>query len=298
MKVLFITFFVVIADQITKILVKGISIPSMGIEIEGMPYQSSKKVFGDIFKITFIENPGMAFGLQIGGKLFLSIFTIAATILLIFFLYKNRKENLILRLALAFILGGAIGNLIDRVFYGEIYSYAPFFYGRVVDFLHIDFPNFTIFGKTIYSWPIFNIADISVTVGFLMILIGYKKAFPVPLETRSENKFENNSEIEYKEYFEGESMDNSIYSQLMNDTVSEDSNLNEEKIFESIDYNNSEKINEIQNIDNKKDEIANYSEFESKSAEKDLKGKMSVTSDPNSKQGLDSCVDIENKKTD
>lgn len=177
MKVLVVTFFVVIADQLTKIYVKGISIPQWGIEINGMPYQSSINVIGNFFKITFIENPGMAFGLQIGGKLFLSVFTIIATILLIFFLYKNRKEGLLLRLALALILGGAIGNLIDRVFYGKIYGYAPVFYGKVVDFLHFDFPNFTIFGKTIYSWPIFNIADISVTVGFLLILFGYKKIF-------------------------------------------------------------------------------------------------------------------------
>jgi len=177
LKVLIVTVFVVIADQISKMYVKGISIPKLGISIPGMPYQSSINVFGDFFKITFIENPGMAFGLQIGGKLFLSLFTIFATVLLFFFLYKNRSEVFLLRLALAFILGGAIGNLIDRVFYGKIYDYAPYFYGRVVDFLHFDFPNFTIFGKTIYSWPIFNIADISVSVGFLMILIGYKKIF-------------------------------------------------------------------------------------------------------------------------
>lgn len=177
MKVLIVTVFIVISDQITKLYVKGISIPKLGISIPGMPYQSSINVIGDIFKITFIENPGMAFGLQIGGKLFLSLFTIFATILLFVFLFKNRNEVYLLRLALAFILGGAIGNLIDRVFYGKIYDYAPLFYGRVVDFLHFDFPNFTIFGKTIYSWPIFNIADISVSVGFLMILIGYKKIF-------------------------------------------------------------------------------------------------------------------------
>ena len=177
MKVLFVTLFIVISDQITKLYVKGISIPALGINFEGMPYQSSIPVFGNFFKITFIENPGMAFGLQIGGKLFLSLFTIFATVLLFFFLYKNRKESFLLRFSLAFILGGAVGNLIDRVFYGKIYDYAPYFYGRVVDFLHFDFPNFTIFGKTIYSWPIFNIADIAVSLGFILILIGYKKIF-------------------------------------------------------------------------------------------------------------------------
>jgi hypothetical protein len=73
-------------------------------------------------------------GIQIGGKLFLSLFTIFATILLLIFLYKNRHESFFLRLALAFILGGAVGNLIDRIFYGKIYGYAPYFYGKVVDF--------------------------------------------------------------------------------------------------------------------------------------------------------------------
>ncbi|MBK6773634.1 MAG: signal peptidase II [Ignavibacteria bacterium] len=177
MRVLIYTFFIVAADQITKLYVKGIKIPFLGIDITGMPYQSSINVIGNFFKITFIENPGMAFGLQIGGKLFLSLFTIFATLLLIGFLYKNRNEGLLLRIALSFILGGAIGNLIDRIFYGKIYDYAPIFYGKVVDFLHFDFPNFTIFGKNIYSWPIFNIADVFVTIGFLMILIGYKRIF-------------------------------------------------------------------------------------------------------------------------
>lgn len=177
MNVLIVTLLIVILDQVTKLYVKGISIPALGIEFQGMPYQSSISVIGNFFKITFIENPGMAFGLQIGGKLFLSLFTVFATFLLLFFLYKNRSEGLLLRLSLALILGGAIGNLIDRVFYGKIYDYAPLFYGRVVDFLHFDFPNFTIFGKTIYSWPIFNVADISVTIGFLMILFGYKRIF-------------------------------------------------------------------------------------------------------------------------
>lgn len=177
MRVLIYTFLIVAADQVTKLYVKGIKIPFLGIDIQGMTYQSSVNVIGNFFKITFIENPGMAFGMQIGGKLFLSLFTIFATLLLIGFLYKNRNESLLLRISLSFILGGAIGNLIDRIFYGKIYDYAPLFYGKVVDFLHFDFPNFSIFGKNIYSWPIFNIADIFVTIGFLMILIGYKRIF-------------------------------------------------------------------------------------------------------------------------
>jgi signal peptidase II len=175
LRVLFVSLLIIILDQVSKILVKGLSVPSLNINIQGMHYQQSIDLIGDFFKITYIENPGMAFGIQIGGKLFLSLFTIAATLLIVYFIYKNRKEPLYLRLALALILGGAVGNLIDRIFYGVIYGYAPLFYGNVVDFFHIDTPNFVIFGKPFYSWPIFNIADIAVSLGFVMILFGYRK---------------------------------------------------------------------------------------------------------------------------
>lgn len=194
MKVLFLSLFVVIVDQVSKFLVKGLSIPALGISIEGMHYQQSINVIGNFFKITYIENPGMAFGIQIGGKLFLSLFTIAATLLIVYFIYKNRTEPFYLRLALAFILGGAVGNLIDRTFYGVIYGYAPLFYGNVVDFFHIDTPNFVLFGKHFYSWPIFNIADISVSLGFAMILFGYKKITKPKEETSQENLAQQETE--------------------------------------------------------------------------------------------------------
>ena len=99
------------------------------------------------------------------------------SLLIVYFIFKNRNEGLYLRTALAFILGGAVGNLIDRLFYGVAYGYAPLFYGKVVDFFHINIPDFTLFGKPFYSWPIFNIADISVTIGFIMILFGYRRIF-------------------------------------------------------------------------------------------------------------------------
>lgn len=177
MKVLYLSFFIVLIDQITKLKVKGIKIPFLGINVEGMTLGSSIKVFGDFFKITFIENPGMAFGIEFGGKLTLSIFTLIATFMIVYFIFKNKNESIYLRLSLAFILGGAVGNLIDRLFYGSIYGYAPLFYGKVVDFFHFNIPDFTIFGKSFYSWPIFNVADISVTIGFIMILFGYSKIF-------------------------------------------------------------------------------------------------------------------------
>ena len=177
MRVFYLSLIVVIIDQITKLKVKGIKIPFLNLNIEGMTLGSSKEVFGNFFKITFIENPGMAFGIEFGGKLTLSIFTLFATFLIVYFIFKNRNEGLYLRTALAFILGGAVGNLIDRLFYGVIYGYSPLFYGKVVDFFHFNIPDFNILGKAFYSWPIFNVADISVTAGFLMILFGYRKIF-------------------------------------------------------------------------------------------------------------------------
>jgi signal peptidase II len=177
LRVIFLTFFLVIIDQVTKLFVRGFSIPFLGISHKGMDYGSSINLIGKFFRLTYIENPGMAFGIELGGKLFLSLFTIFATILIVYFIYKNRNQSLYLRVALAFILGGAIGNMIDRIFYGISYGYAPLFYGKVVDFFHIDIPDFNLFGKTFYTWPIFNFADIWVSAGFLLIIIGYKWIF-------------------------------------------------------------------------------------------------------------------------
>ncbi|MCU0373131.1 MAG: signal peptidase II, partial [Ignavibacteria bacterium] len=112
-----------------------------------------------------------------------SIFTIIAAGLITYYIYKNRKESLYLRISLAFILGGALGNLVDRIFYGVIFGYAPIFYGRVVDFMHFNIPDFTIFGRNIYTWPIFNVADVAVTIGFLLIILGYKYIFKNKQET-------------------------------------------------------------------------------------------------------------------
>lgn len=179
MRILYFTLVLVLGDQITKFLVKGININLLGISLSftGMSYGSSIPIIDNLFMITFIENPGMAFGMEFGGRLGRSLFTIVASILIIYFIYINRKESYYLRLSLSFILAGAIGNLIDRAFYGIIYDYASLFQGKVVDFFQINIPDITIFGKTFTSWPIFNLADLYVTIGFLMIIIGYKKVF-------------------------------------------------------------------------------------------------------------------------
>ena len=177
MRILFVSLFVIVLDQVTKFLIKGISIPSIGLFIDGIPFRTSINIISDVVQITYIENPGMAFGLQLGSKLFLSVFTVFATFLIVYFIYRNRKEPFYIRFALALILGGAVGNLIDRLFYGMIYGYAPLFYGNVVDFIHVNIPDIELFGKTFYSFPIFNVADVAVSVGFVLILFGYNKIF-------------------------------------------------------------------------------------------------------------------------
>ncbi len=173
MRVLYISLLVVIVDQITKLLVKGITIPILNINHKGMEYGSNFDVFGSFFKIWYVENPGIAFGFSVGdgtAKLLLSLFTIIASILILYFLWKVRNESLVLRVALALILGGAVGNLIDRTFYGVIFGYAPLFYGKVVDFFSVDFFDFTLFGHTYERWPIFNVADAAVTIGVVLML--------------------------------------------------------------------------------------------------------------------------------
>jgi signal peptidase II len=165
--------------------VKGGIIPLLNIKVEGMSYGQSKNIIGDFFKLTFVENPGIAFGIDVNetSKLLLSIFTLFASIGILYYLWKSRDQKLIVRIALAFILGGAIGNLIDRTFYGVFYGYEKIFYGHVVDFFNVDFFDFTIFGRTYERWPIFNIADASVTVGVVLLLIFHRS----PSEEKKED---------------------------------------------------------------------------------------------------------------
>lgn len=174
MKVLYVTAFIVISDQITKFLIKGISLPFLGISIEGMPLGSSIPVLGDFLRLTFIENPGMAFGIEIGGKFFLTLFSIIASIGILLYLYMMRKENFVFRLSLACILGGAVGNLIDRVFYGVWYDEGGWFHGKVVDFIDVDFFNIDFLGFHLQRFWVFNIADASVTIGVLMMLVFHR----------------------------------------------------------------------------------------------------------------------------
>ena len=177
MRVLYLTLAVIISDQISKFYIKGISIPFLNLKFDGMYLGESIPVLGDFFKITFTENPGMAFGFDPGSdfKLFISVFSLVASIGLLIYLFTVRNKSFSLKIAIALILGGAVRNVIDRMFYGVIYDYAPLFYGKVVDFFDFDFFNFSIFGRSYDRWPIFNIADAAVSIGVLILLVFYKQ---------------------------------------------------------------------------------------------------------------------------
>jgi signal peptidase II len=174
-RVLYLTGTVVVLDQITKLLVKGFSIPFLGIYHGGMMLGESRAILGDFFRLTFVENSGMAFGIDVGGQIFIALFSILASAGIAYYLYRIRNEALVIRLALALILAGAIGNLIDRTFYGAIFGQGTLFHGNVVDFLDVDFFDLEFLNIHITRWPVFNIADASVTSGVLLMLAFHRR---------------------------------------------------------------------------------------------------------------------------
>jgi signal peptidase II len=178
MRVLYLTFAVILCDQTSKFFVKGLSLPFLGIDIPGMGLGSSVNIIGDLLRFTYIENPGMAMGIDFGMKAVLSMFSIVAVIGIFVFLYMMREERLGFRLSLALILGGAIGNLIDRVFYGVLYGEGALLHGRVVDFIDVDFFHVNFFGYHFTRFFVFNIADSAVTVSVVLLLIFYRSFSP------------------------------------------------------------------------------------------------------------------------
>ena len=172
MRVLWASLLIVLADQVTKVIVKS-----------SMYYGESIPVVGRLFRFTFTENPGMAFGLELGGgdagKLFLSVFSVVATVAIGVWLWRVRDAPAGYRLALALVLGGAAGNVIDRVFYGALWGYAPLGFGNVVDFLHVDLWSGVVpwlGDRYVALFPIGNIADVSILVG-IGLLLWTQKAF-------------------------------------------------------------------------------------------------------------------------
>ncbi|MDR2955557.1 MAG: lipoprotein signal peptidase [Prevotella sp.] len=189
---------IIVIDQVSKVLVKTNMALYESIEIASW------------FKIYFVENPGMAFGWKFGGKLFLSLFRIVAIFFIGYYLYllvKREYSNGFIA-CIALIFAGAFGNIIDSVFYGEIFSasysghvasfvpigegYSSWLHGNVVDMLYFPliestFPSWLpIWGGQDYIFfsPIFNIADSAITVGIFILLIFYRKTLALSLEKR------------------------------------------------------------------------------------------------------------------
>lgn len=184
-KPLIVIFIVLLLDQISKFWIKL-----------NMTIGESFSVLGDWFQIYFIENNGMAFGWEFGeqfGKIALGLFRIIAVALLFYVIYYLTKKKVKFGpiLGISLITAGALGNIVDGMFYGMIFSestftqlatlfpegggYSGFMQGKVVDMLY--FPLFTfpewmpILGGQIFFSPIFNIADSAITIGFLYLLI-------------------------------------------------------------------------------------------------------------------------------
>ena len=171
MKIIFLTILLFVIDQLSKIFVRGFSLPWLNINHNGFNLGETKPVINNLFHITLVENPGIAFGIIPGA--FLKDFILILTILLCFgffaFLLLARNADLKVRFSVGLILAGAAGNLFDRIFYGYFYNYAPLFQGNVVDFLDVKFFQFFLFGHIPGSY-VFNIADLSITMGVFMII--------------------------------------------------------------------------------------------------------------------------------
>ena len=142
MKVLFVSAILVLADQISKTIV-----------VKTMSLYESIPVIQNFFHFTYITNDGMAFGINFpfGYYIFTSV-SILLTLFLFWYLWSVRTHSIVIRLGISFIIAGAIGNLIDRIFLGA-----------VIDFLDFMIGNF--------HWYVFNLADSYVTVGMLLVLI-------------------------------------------------------------------------------------------------------------------------------
>jgi signal peptidase II len=191
--------FILIIDQIIKIWVKT----SMTLD--------ENIIVTNWFRIHFIENNGMAMGIEVTGKLFLSIFRIIAVIAIAYYIFQLVKKDFKLSyiLFVSLVFAGAVGNIVDSIFYGVIFSesaptevavlfppeggYNTWLHGKVVDMFH--FPLFS------FTWPswipflggsqfeffkyIFNFADASISVGAVVLLLFFRKTFSLSFEPRA-----------------------------------------------------------------------------------------------------------------
>jgi signal peptidase II len=193
---------VIILDQVVKLIVHF----NMTMGTRGQIH-----IFGDFFKLHYLINPGMAFGMELpfdNAKIVLTLFRLVAMFAIGYYLYLMYKKGSAtgLLVCIGMILGGAIGNLIDSIFYGVLLDNAPFdaptpwFYGQVVDMFYIDIWEGRIAdwvplwgGEYMALWPVFNVADASIFIGILIILIWQKSFFneeeleKMPVETSHVN---------------------------------------------------------------------------------------------------------------
>lgn len=167
-----------------------------------------RKILGNFFKLHFIENPGMAFGMSFGpgmGKFLLSLFSILAVGGIVYFLIyaiKNKRPKG-LAISIACILGGAIGNIIDRVFYDVLFDNRGAFpdgkreymFGEVVDMFYFDIWHGEIGGMYVSLWPIFNFADLAISVGVVSILIFQKRFLGISKENKQKAAAELSTEV-------------------------------------------------------------------------------------------------------
>lgn len=171
MKILFLSLILFLIDQISKVLARGFNLSWFDINYSGLYLGESKPLIKDVLHITLVENPGIAFGIDPGESLrdLILVITILTCIGIFVYLLFAKNADRRVRIAVALILGGAAGNLFDRIFYGYFYNYAPLFQGNVVDFLDIRFFRFFIFDD-IHGNYVFNFADISILSGVFILI--------------------------------------------------------------------------------------------------------------------------------
>ena len=172
-------------------------------------------VFGDWFKLHYVLNPGMAFGMEIGhqyGKLALSLFRLVAMVFIAIYIYRlaHRGASQGLLWAMSMILAGAVGNVIDSTFYGVWLGNAPYgsptpwFHGQVIDMFFFDpwqgfVPDWVpLWGGKFYSTPIFNFADACIFTGVCVILMFQKHFFTY--QNHEEADGNDAEEVEMKEH--------------------------------------------------------------------------------------------------
>jgi signal peptidase II len=202
----FLLALVIIAlDQTSKLLVHNNMMMGTGGEVD---------VLGDWFKLHYLLNPGMAFGLKSSheyGKLLLTLFRLGAMIGIVYYIYYlyKKKAHQGLLWCMGLILGGAVGNVIDSIFYGvfldnaPVGSPSPWFHGQVIDMLFFPlfdgyYPDWIPFlggDYFLFFSPVFNIADSSIFIGVAIILIFQKRFFIADSEAKKEKKDDNELNI-------------------------------------------------------------------------------------------------------